>query len=44
MGLRNPFLSNSSVNTFPHIEPCFVSGDIIYNRDGVFCGVCAECL
>jgi hypothetical protein len=39
MGLCNPFLSNSSVNTFP----C-ESSDIINNKDGVSRGVHAECL
>jgi hypothetical protein len=43
-GLCNPFLSNSLVNTFPCIRPCKESGDVINNRDSVFCGVYAECL
>jgi hypothetical protein len=43
-GLCNPFLSNGSVNTFPRIGPCYESGDVISNRDGVLRGVCAECL
>jgi hypothetical protein len=43
-GLYNPFLSNGSVNTFPRIGPCYENGDVISNRDGVFRGVCAECL
>jgi hypothetical protein len=43
-GLRNPFLSNCLVNTFPRIGPCYESGDVINNREGVFRGVCAECL
>jgi hypothetical protein len=42
MGLCNPFLSDGSVNMFPHIRPCYESGDIIRNRDGVFHVVCAE--
>jgi hypothetical protein len=41
-GLCNPFLSNGLVNTFPRIGPYYESGDVINNRDGVFCGVCAE--
>jgi hypothetical protein len=41
-GLCNPFLSNGSVNTFPHIGLCYESGDVINNRDSVFHGVCAE--
>jgi hypothetical protein len=43
-GLCNPFLSNGSVNTFPHIGRCYESSEVINNRDGVFLGVCAECL
>jgi hypothetical protein len=43
-GLCNPFLSNGWVNTFPRTGPCYESGDVISNRDGVFRGVCAECL
>jgi hypothetical protein len=43
-GLCNPFPSNGWVNTFPRIGPCYESGDVIKNRDGVFRGVCAECL
>jgi hypothetical protein len=39
--LCKPFLSNGSVNTFPRIGPCYESGDVINNRDGVFCWVCA---
>jgi hypothetical protein len=42
-GLCNPFISNGSVIIFPHIGSCYESDDII-NRDGVFRGVCAECL
>jgi hypothetical protein len=38
--LRNPFLSNGPVNTFPLIGPCYESGNIINNRDGVFYGLC----
>jgi hypothetical protein len=43
-GLCNPLLNNGSVNTFPRIEPCYESGDVISNRDGVFRGVFADCL
>jgi hypothetical protein len=28
-GLCNPFLSNGSVNTFPHIGPCYKSSEVI---------------
>jgi hypothetical protein len=42
--LCNPFLSNGSVNAFPRIGPCYESGDVINTRDGIFRGVCAECL
>jgi hypothetical protein len=34
--LCNPFLGNSSVNTFPYIETRYKSSDVINNRDGVF--------
>jgi hypothetical protein len=40
--LCNPLLGNGSVNTFAPIGPCYESGDIINNRDGVFRGVHAE--
>jgi hypothetical protein len=43
-GLCNPPLGNGSVNTFPRIGPGYESGDVINNIDGVFRGVCAECL
>jgi hypothetical protein len=43
-GLCNPFLSNGSVNTLPHIGRFHESGDVINNREGVFHGVCSECL
>jgi hypothetical protein len=35
-GLCDPFLSNGWVNIFPGIGPCYESGDVINNRDGVF--------
>jgi hypothetical protein len=38
----NPVLGNGSVNTFPRVGPCYESGEVINNRDGVFCGVHAE--
>jgi hypothetical protein len=41
-GLCNPLLGNGSVNTFPRIGPCYESGDVINNRDCVFCWVRAE--
>jgi hypothetical protein len=37
-GLCNPLLGNGTVNTFPCIGPCCESGDVIYNRGGVFRG------
>jgi hypothetical protein len=43
-GLCKAFISNGSVNTFPRICPCYESGDIINSRDGVFRGVCVDCL
>jgi hypothetical protein len=43
-GVCNPLLGTGSVNTFPRIGPFHESGDVINNRDGVFRGVCAECL
>jgi hypothetical protein len=43
-GLYNLLLGNGSVNKFLRIGPCYESDDIINNRDGVFLGVCAECL
>jgi hypothetical protein len=36
MGLCNPLLGNGSVNSFPHIGPCYESGDIINNIETVF--------
>jgi hypothetical protein len=41
--LCNPLLGNGSVNTFPRIGPCYESGNVVNNRNGVFRGVCAEC-
>jgi hypothetical protein len=43
-GSCKPLPGNGSVNTFPCIGPCYKSGDVINNRDGVFRSVCAECL
>jgi hypothetical protein len=43
-GLCTPLLGNGSVNTFLHIGRCYESTNVINNRDGVFRGVCAECL
>jgi hypothetical protein len=43
-GFCSPLLGNGSVNIFPRIGPCHESGDVINNGDGVFRGVCAECL
>jgi hypothetical protein len=40
-GLCYLFLGNGSVNTFPRIGPYYGNGDVIDNRDTVFCGVCA---
>jgi hypothetical protein len=42
--LCNPLLGKGSVNIFPRIGPYYESGDVINNRNGVFHGVCAECL
>jgi hypothetical protein len=42
--LCNPFLSNGWVNIFPLKGPCYESGDVINNKDGVFHWVYAECL
>jgi hypothetical protein len=35
--LCNPLLSNGSVNTFPRVGPCYETGDVINNREGVRC-------
>jgi hypothetical protein len=40
-GLLHPLLGNGSVNTFQRIGPCYESGDVINNRDGVFRQICA---
>jgi hypothetical protein len=40
-GLCKPLLGNDSVNTFPRIGPCYESGGVMNNRDGVFREVCA---
>jgi hypothetical protein len=44
MGSCNLLLGTGSVYTFPHIGPCYESGELINNTDGVFLGVRAECL